>query len=111
MESTLSYRSPPCGSPPASVSTYSTHFCVQLFREEKRKQKIKAACKAAKDHRHNSIFTVMSVYGFSLVWNIFFAFAVSLRFWRFAKVLPTCLFSLLSIDVIAVVIVHGLQYI
>lgn len=71
MESTLIYRSPPCGSPPASVSTYSTHFCVRLFREEERKQRMKAACKAAKDHRHNSIFTVVSVYGFSLVWNIF----------------------------------------
>lgn len=53
--------------------------------------------------RHNSIFTVLACLWiqFSLEHFFFCPLLCPCNFWHFAKVLPTCLFSLLSIDVMA----------
>lgn len=84
---------------------------VWLFRKEEKKQRI--ICNAARDqiytkrsqpcqtqqHIHSLGLSVDSIQSGTF---FFLSSAVSLQFWHFARILPTCLFSLLSIDVMAV---------
>lgn len=92
-------------------SLFITFLSIRLFRKEEKNQRIN--CNAARDqlytnssqpcktqqHIHSVGLSVDSVQS-----GTFFFFCPLLcpcNFWHFAKVLPTCLFSLLSIDVMA----------